>query len=101
MPDLNLKLIGRPELWIELKAGSQHFDLRPAQFAWIRRRTACGGVVVGLNRFKAPGENMAAWHLHDLRHALFEPKGQHVRVISAPLHVGFSIEHLDRCLFTL
>lgn len=101
MPDINLKLIGLPEMWIELKAGTPFLDLRPPQYAWIMRRCACGGLVFGLNRHLRSGDSISSWRLYDLRKAAFEPKGRHMRVISPPDHTGFSIIHLESCLRSL
>jgi len=101
VPDLNLFISGAGEFWIELKAGTTHTDLRPAQYAWAMRRIALGGRVVVLNRHTAKESRFNAWFLHDLRRASFEPKGQHMRVTSEPHYTGFSIQLLDECLKSL
>lgn len=77
------------EWWLELKAAHPKPLMRPEQFAWMMRRSACGGRVAVIHRLDG------RWSLHlPQRWATRPYGGRYVEVVSSPFAVGDTVAQL-------
>lgn len=100
IPDVNLcgSANGKTvEFWLELKAAHPRPLLRPEQFAWMMKRSACGGRVAVLHR---QPDNLWALHL-PTRWATQPLWTRYVEVISQPFATGHGVKGIVETLINL